>query len=124
MKTMNTTPRAIKIGSTLGFIGGLISIICMAFYFEADSNILVNMGAYMLIAVMFFALAGGLSRGGQWSWNVLLLIAFLTISTVGCTVVFDIVGLYVAVVLAVIGILIVVCLTMPSSKTWADMVKT
>ena len=123
MKTINATPRMIKIGSALGFIGGLICIFCMAFFFEADESMLSRMGAYMLLAVMFFALAGGLSKGGQWSWNVLLLMTFLTISAVCCSVVFDVVNLYAAIILVVIGALIVVSLVMPSSKIWANLTK-
>ncbi|AIZ57188.1 hypothetical protein Mpt1_c13260 [Candidatus Methanoplasma termitum] len=123
MKTFNATPRIIKIGSALGFIGGLLCIFCLAFFFEADESMLSRMGVYMLLAVMFFALAGGLSKGGQWTWNVLLLMTFLTISAVGCSVVFGIVDLYVAIILVVLGALIIISLVMPSSKIWANLAK-
>jgi O-antigen/teichoic acid export membrane protein len=124
MKTLNTTPKIIKIGSALGFIGGLICIFCLAFFFEADDSMLTYMGVYMLLAVMFFALAGGLSRGGQWTWSTLMLMAFLTISAVCCSVVFEIVDLNVAIILAIVGALIVLCLAMPASRIWVDITKT
>lgn len=120
MKTKNTTPGAIRFGSAFGFIGGLICIFCMAFFFEAKNSALTDMGAYMLLAIMFFALAGGFSKGGQWTWSVLLLMAFLTISAAGCSAVFGAVELYAAAILIVLGALAVLCLAMPQSKIWAD----
>ena len=121
MKTFNIAPRIIKIGCSLGFIGGVISVICMVLFFKTDDSMLSVMGAYLLIAVMFFALAGGLSKQGQWTWNVLLLMTFLTISAVGCAMVFDLVDLYAGIILVLIGLLIVLSLSMPSSRTWANM---
>ena len=123
MKTLNLLPRVIKIGCALAFLGGLFSIICMVLFFESDNSMLVTMGAYLLIAVMFFSLAGGLTKEGQWSWNTLLLMTFLTISAVGCTVVFEVVDLYAGILFVVIGALIVMCLMVPSSRTWADMLR-
>ncbi|MDR0509329.1 MAG: hypothetical protein LBG63_05890 [Candidatus Methanoplasma sp.] len=117
---METMPRIVKIGGALGFIGGIISIVCLAVFFEIDESALAEMGAYMLIAVMFFALAGGFARGGQWSWNVLLLMTFLTIGAVGCLLVFEAMDLYAGAILAVIGALIILSLTAPSSKVWTN----
>jgi len=115
---MEIIPRIVKIGSALGFIGGIISIICMAIFFKADDNALVSMGTYLLIAVMFFALAGGFARNGTWSWNMLLFMTFLTIAVVCCSVIFNATDLYASIILVVVGALIVLSLSMPSSKTW------
>lgn len=123
MKTMNAVPKMIKIGCALGFLGGLISIIFMVFFFHANKSMLVTMGVYLLIAVMFFALAGGLSKQSQWLWSTLMLMSFLTISAVGCAVVFGVMELYVGIILAAIGALIALSLSVPSSKTWANMLR-
>ncbi|MDR1404176.1 MAG: hypothetical protein LBJ20_01220 [Candidatus Methanoplasma sp.] len=117
---METVPRNVKIGGALGFLGGIISVVCLAFFFRPEETALVDMGVYMLLAAMFFSLAGGLTRGGQWSWNILLLMTFLTISAIGCAVVFSAIDLYVAITLAVIGAVIVASLSMPSARTWTD----
>ncbi len=117
---METIPRNAKIGGALGFLGGLIAMICIAMYFVPEESTLIDMGVYMLIAIMFFALAGGLARTGQWSWEVLLLMSFLTIGVVGAAVVFGAVDLYIGILLVIIGALITVNVAMPSSKTWAD----
>jgi len=117
---MEKVPRIVKMGSALGFLGGVISIFCLAIFFTADNSALSAMGVYMLAAIMFFALAGGLARNGQWSWSVLLLMTFLTISCVGCSVIFSAMDLYAGIILVVIGALIVMSLALPSSKTWAN----
>ena len=117
---METVPGIVKAGGALGFAGGLISIVCLALFFEVDGGALTVMGAYMLIAVMFFALAGGFARNGQWSWNVLLLMTFLTVGVVGASVIFEAVDLDAGIILAAVGALIVACLAMPSSKAWTN----
>lgn len=120
---METMPRNAKFGAALGFIGGIIGIACLALYFEPEESTLVDMGIFMLIAVMFFALAGGFMRTGQWSWDVLLLMSFLTIGFICAAVVFDIVNIEVAAVMVAIGALIILNLSMPSTKTWTNRMK-
>jgi len=117
---MKKVPRMVKVGGALGFVGGLVSIACLVLFFEADKSILLVMGVYMLVAVMFFALAGGLAKDGLWSWNMLMLMTFLTIGVVGGAVVFETVDLYAGIVMIAIGALIVATLSVPSSKIWAN----
>jgi len=117
---MKTVPRFVKVGCALGFLGGLASIFCMAIFFKADNNTLVNMGAYLLIAVMFFALAGGLSKSGLWSWNLLLLMTFLTIAAVCCAVVFSAVDIYPGAIMVIIAGFIIASLVAPSSRIWSN----
>ncbi|MCL1979027.1 MAG: hypothetical protein FWG60_02580 [Methanomassiliicoccaceae archaeon] len=117
---METVPGNVKIGSALGFIGGVVCIISMALFFEAEESAVLDMGVYMLIAVMFFALAGGFTKNGPWSWEVLLLMTFLTIGIVVSSAVLGAVDPYAGAILVLIGILIVIGLSMRSSKTWAN----
>ncbi len=117
---MEKLPRIIKIGGALGFIGGIVGIICLVLFFEIEESTLTTAGVYLLVAVMFFALAGGFAKEGQWSWNMLLLMTFLTIAVIGCAAVFDAIDLYAGIILAAIGALIIASLAMPSSKTWAN----
>ncbi|MDR0309746.1 MAG: hypothetical protein LBH88_03195 [Candidatus Methanoplasma sp.] len=117
---METVPTNIRIGGTLGLIGGIACIVCMVLFFRAEESALLDMGVYMLVAVMFFALAGGFFKGGQWSWSVLLLMTFLTIGAVGGSVIAGAMDFYVGAVLALIGVLIAANLAMPTSRVWAD----
>lgn len=67
-----------KLGCGLGILGGIICMIGLVLYFEAAQSAIVTMSLYMLAAVLFFALAGAFSQTGQWSWNVLMFMAFVT----------------------------------------------
>lgn len=120
---METLPRNAKIGCALGFIGGIIGIACLAFYFEPEESTITTMGVYMLISLMFFALAGGFTRSGQWSWDVLLMMTFLTIGVVCAAFIFNVIDLYVLVVLVLIGALIALNLSMPAAKTWVNRIR-
>jgi len=120
---MEIVPTNVKIGGALGFLGGVVCMVCLVLFFEIEKSALADMGAYMLIAVMFFALGGGLTKSGQWSWDVLLLMTFMTIGVVGGALVFGAVDLYAGAVLVLIGALIVVSLSMPSSRTWANRIR-
>jgi hypothetical protein len=117
---MEKVPKVVKFGCALGFIGGLFSIVCLVPFFEVAESAVADMGALVLIGVMFFALAGGLTKTGLWTWDVLLLMAALTIGTVCAATAFETVNLYVAAVLVVIGALIVLCLSLSASKNWAN----
>jgi hypothetical protein len=120
---METVPGNIKIGGALGLLGGVISIVCMVIFFKLEESTIAEMGAFMLLAVMFFALAGGLSKGGQWSWDVLLLMTFLTIGATLCATILGILFPVAAIVLMAIAALIVVILIQPASKTWVNRVR-
>jgi hypothetical protein len=120
---METVPNNIKIGGALGLLGGVISIVCMAIFLKIEDSAVAVMGVYMLIAVLFFALAGGFSKGGQWSWDVMLLMTFLTVGSTVCSVIIGITDIVAAAVLVLIGTLMVIILTSPASKTWMNRIR-
>lgn len=120
---METLPRNAKIGCALGLIGGIIGIACLVLYFEPEESAIATMGVYMLISLMFFALAGGFAKSGQWSWDVMLMMSFLTIGVIFAAFVFNIIDLYVLIALVIIGALIVLNLAMPSAKTWVNRIR-
>ena len=117
---MEKVPGIVKFGGALGFFGGFVSMVCLVLFFDAEEDALAAMGAYLLIAVMFFALAGGFAKGGMWTWNVLLLMTFLTVGTVCCTLVIGVADIYAGVALVLIGVVIAVTLSLRPSKDWAN----
>jgi hypothetical protein len=120
---MDTVPKNVKAGCALGLIGGTISVMCLVIFFETDVDTLSVMGIYMLFAVLFFALAGALTKNNQWSWDVLTLMTFLTIGIIAASVIYELVEPLYGLVLIVIGALIVVTLAFPSSKVWLNRYK-
>lgn len=68
-----------KCGLAAGLLGGLVSFFAMAYTFKPDmDDAIVSMGLLLLIAVMFFAIAGGFSKTSQWPQSVLLGFCLLT----------------------------------------------
>lgn len=120
---METISKNANIGYTLGIIGGILGIACLAIYFKPEETAIVDMGVYMLISAMFFALAGGLTKFGQWSWNLLLLMSFITIGIICVAYVLEIVVLPVAIVFVILAALIVVILSLPPTKSWVNRMK-
>jgi len=117
---METMPNNIKIGVALGFLGGVISIAFMAIFFKPEEIAIAEEGVCLLIAVMFFALAGGFAKGGQWSWDMMMLMTFLTTGVIVCSVIVKLLNVYAGVMLVAICALIVVVLSMTASKTWMN----
>jgi hypothetical protein len=115
-----TTPKKITAGLALGIIGGFISIVFLALFFEGNTDNTLVMGGYLLTAVLFFALAGAFTQNGQWSWNVLLFITFLTAAIIVSLVIGGYVDLYAGLVLILIDAIIILDLQFPSSKIWLD----
>lgn len=73
-------PGSMKCGLAAGILGGLVSFFAMAYTFKPDmEDAIISMGLLLLIAVMFFAIAGGFSKTSQWTQNVLLGFCLLTI---------------------------------------------
>jgi len=104
-------------------LGGVFGIICMAVFFRGEESAIAVMGVYLLISVMFFALAGGFAKDGQWSWDMMLLMTFLTIGATVCSAIIGLSDIYAAAALIVLGALIVVVLISPASKTWMNRVR-
>jgi len=120
---MDVVPKNVKAGCALGLVGGIVSIMCLAMFFETDADTLSVMGVYMLFAVLFFALAGALTKNSQWSWDVLTLMTFLTIGIIAACMIYELVEPLYGLVLIAIGAMIVATLAFPSSKVWLNRYK-
>ena len=117
-KTTDATPRDMQIGSALGALGGMICIILFALSIGPNKDVIFVVAAYLLLAVLFFALAGALTNNGQWSWNSTFIMTFFTIGMVASMVVFDIVDVCLGIPLISIAALMVICLSDSSIKEW------
>lgn len=117
---MNTLPRNIKAGCILGYIGGLISMVCLVLFFKPEEAAVETMGMYVLIAVLFFAMAGAFTKTGQWSWRILVFMCFVTIAIIGGLMIWGDVDYYAGSVLIAVAILMLACIALPTSKDWID----
>ena len=67
-----------KLGLFLGCLGGIVSIIGLAIYYDKSIAAVTVLGALLLMAAMFFGLAGGFTSYSQWTPKALTMFAFLT----------------------------------------------
>ncbi|AGI47170.1 hypothetical protein TALC_00156 [Thermoplasmatales archaeon BRNA1] len=79
----NVAP-SMKAGLAFALIGGIVAFFAMAFALAyavdgSGMDTVADAGLYLLMAVLFFALAGGFTRYAQWTQNVLIFMAFLTL---------------------------------------------
>ncbi len=115
---MTEIPKKISVGCGLGLIGGVASIICLAVFYTSEPDTLLNMALYMLIACLFFGIAGAFTKTGQWGWRMITFMALLTIGLIAMFTVCKYFDVYAGIILAAIALLIVAVVSFPSSKKW------
>ena len=113
-------PGAMKAGMAVGLFGGLVAFFAMAFLFNTDDEPLLTMGLCLLIAVLYFALAGGFSKTSQWTQNVLIAYSFITTAAVLGIFIADLIPLWFAVIELVLGILAIAFASLGGSKAYLD----
>ncbi len=110
--------KTIKAGCVFGLIGGIVAMIGLVLFFEAEESAVVTMAVYMLVAVLFFAIAGAFGKHSQWSWKVLMFMDFVTLGIVIGGAVAEYFDVWWAVVEAAIGVILVVISNTSGSRTW------
>jgi len=120
---MEIMPKSMKIGCALGAIGGIISVVCLVMFFEADESTILVMGVYMLFAVLFFAQAGAYTKNSQWPLDILTLVTFLTIGIVFAAMIFEVIEREPGILLIAVEALMIIALTRPSAKIWLSRIK-
>ena len=73
----NTVPNNMKIGTALGFVGGVIALVAMAASWNADIDSMYLVGINMLVAVMFFAAAGTFTKYSPVCGNTVVVLSGL-----------------------------------------------
>lgn len=108
----------VKLGCALAIFGGIMSFVGMVLDLKIENSALAVMGLYMLSAALFFGVAGGLTGHGQWSWNFLMFMGFLTLGVVVAGAIGDYFNIYVAVVQAALAILVIASSSASGTKAW------
>ena len=97
-------------GLAVGCIGGCVSIIGMALYYQHAESTITTIGILLLLAAMFFGAAGGFTKYGPWTPKALTVYAFLVVAVAGVAtlgevfeVLFGAVEIVLAIILAVLA---------------------
>ena len=111
---MTATPKKMVFGAALGLIGGIIAIAAMAASWNGTVDSMYDVGLNMLIACMFFAVAGSFSRYTPVEGRTVLVLAAV------CEAVVLLGIFYLYLVLAVIGAVNILFAACPTVTSWVD----
>ncbi len=105
-----------KLGMILAGLGGCVAVGAFAFTYESSLSTFVPIGALLLLAVMFFALAGAFHTTGQWTPNALTIYAFIIAGVALGVTLTGIINVYIGVVEFVLAILVIVISNSPETR--------
>ena len=84
---MTNRPSIVKKAFALGVIGGVVAFIAMIDTFAFETDAIVGACVNMLVAVLFFAVAGAFRTHGPGGWGTVVFMATIaTASAIGATV--------------------------------------
>ena len=98
----NTVPNNMKIGTALGFVGGVIALAAMAASWKADIDSMYLVGINMLVAVMFFAAAGTFTKYSPVCGNTVVVLSGLAGAVTIIAAIYGATELWISIILLVI----------------------
>lgn len=116
----NTVPNNMKIGTALGFVGGVIALVAMAASWNADIGSMYLVGINMLVAVMFFAAAGTFTKYSPVCGNTVVVLSGLAGAVTIIAAIYGATELWVSVILLVIAVVLVAIAACPHVSKWVD----
>ena len=109
---MQSITKSLTLAAVISALAGAITIGLMAAQFTGidDSNVLGICCVYLVVAVLFFALAGGFKENGQWSISMMEFVCFIIIAIVlfaAITEIFNVIAAIVLIAMAVFVLAII-----------------
>lgn len=115
-----TLPKKMAFGAALGFIGGIIGIAAVAASWSGDIDAMPLVGLNMLVACMFFAVAGSFTKFTPVQGSTVLVLAAACEAVVLLSLLYEASYLWLNLVLAVIGAVNILLAACPTVSTWVD----
>ena len=117
---METKPTSLKVGAFFAALGGVVAIIAMAMTIDLKAEDAIGKVCYFLLtAIVFFAVAGGFKKNGQWPVELMIIMSFVAIALVIVGAILSVYNIWIMIALLVMAILVLVtvlgCL---SSSVW------
>ena len=107
---MQTRANSLTFGAVIAALAGAITIGLMAAQFTGidDSDVLGVCCVYLVVAVLFFALAGGFKENGQWNVSMMQLMCFVIIAIIAFGAIVQIYSIAFTVVAVIAAVLVLV----------------
>ena len=118
---MQTRTKSLTLGEVIAALAGAITIGLMAAQFTGidDSNVLGVCCVYLVVAVLFFALAGGFKENGQWSISMMEFMCFVIIAIVLFAAITEVFNVFAAIALIAMAVVVLITiLTSLKSENW------
>ncbi len=118
---MQTRANSLTFGAVIAALAGAITIGLMAAQFTGidDSNVLGVCCVYLVVAVLFFALAGGFKENGQWSISMMEFMCFVVIAIVLFAAITEIFNVFAAIALIAMAVVVLISVLVSlKSETW------
>ena len=105
---MQTRTKSLTLAAVISALAGAITIGLMAAQFTGieDSNVLGVCCVYLVVAVLFFALAGGFKENGQWGISMMEFMCFIIIAIVLFAAITEIFNVFAAIALIAMAVIV------------------
>ncbi|MBR5998885.1 MAG: hypothetical protein IK043_00360 [Candidatus Methanomethylophilaceae archaeon] len=118
---MQSRTQSLTVAAIVAALAGAITIGFMAAEFTGidSSNTLGTCCMYLIVAVLFFALAGGFKDNGQWNVSMMEFMCFVIIAIVVFAAILEIFSIAMAVILIAMAVFVLICVLLSlRSENW------
>jgi len=107
---MQNRNQSLTVAAIISALAGAITIGFMAAQFTGidSTNVLGTCCMYLVVAVLFFALAGGFKENGQWNVSMMQLMCFIIIAIVAFGAIVEIFSIAFTIVAVIAAVLVLV----------------
>lgn len=117
---MSAIPKKMVFGAALGLIGGIIGIAAVACAWDGTLDSLTLVGLNMLVACMFFAVAGAFTKFTSVQGSTILVLAAVCEAMVILSMLYEASYVWLNLILAVIGAVNILFAACPTVISWVD----
>lgn len=117
---MTATPKTMALAMGLGFIGAIGALVAMAYAWKGTVDSASLVGLDMLVALIFFAVAGCFSSQTPVKSDTVVVISALAIAFVIVATMYGAMPIWAGFVFFAIGAICIVCGCLPSTKNYID----
>ena len=117
---MTPVPEKMVFGAALGLIGGIIAMCAIAAAWDGTLDSMPLVGLNLLVACMFFAVAGGFTKYTPVQGSTILVLAAVCEAVVILSILYEGSYLWLNLVLAAIGVANILIAACPTVTTWVD----
>ncbi|MDR0778422.1 MAG: hypothetical protein LBE48_03165 [Methanomassiliicoccaceae archaeon] len=118
---MGERPKSVVIASGLALLGVLFALAAIITGLDlAAERLGTKMAIYILLMVLFLAVAGSLYKNGQWSWRFLIFMEVFCAVLPVAAYIFEFLDSFYTLALAAVACLTIMFTTTRGTKRWID----